>query len=238
MGRAFEFRKVRKMKRWDKMSKTFTRYGKEISMAVKAGGPDPASNSRLRAVLQNAKADNMPKANIEAAIKKASSKDEKALEEMVYECKGPKGVGIMVECATDNPTRTVANLRTIFNRNHAELAKSGSLDYLFDRKGVFTISAANANIEDLELELIDFGLEDIEKDEDEIIITTSFADFGAMQKAIEDRKLNIVNSELQRVPNTMVDVSGTEAEQINTLIEKIEDDDDVQAVYHNMRFTD
>jgi len=235
MGRAFEFRKVRKMKRWAKMSKTFTKYGKEISMAVKAGGPDPDSNARLRAVLQNAKADNMPKVNIDNAIKKASNKDDKAYEEMVYECKGPKGVGIVIECATDNPTRTVANLRTIFNRNHGELAKSGSLDYLFDHKSVFTVSAAGVNMDDLELELIDFGLEEIEKDEDEIIITTAFSGFGMMQKALEDRKLNIINSEFQRIPNLTVEVNEEEAELVNTLLEKIEDDEDVQAVFHNMK---
>ena len=235
MGRAFEFRKVRKMKRWAKMSKTFTKYGKEISMAVKAGGPDPDSNSRLRAVLQNAKADNMPKANIDNAIKKASNKEDKGYEELVYECKGPKGVGIVIETATDNPTRTVANLRTIFNRNHGELAKSGSLDYIFDRKSVFTISGEGLSVDDLELELIDFGLEEIEKDENEIVITTSFSDFGNMQKALEDRKVNIVNSEFQRIPGSLVEVSEQEAELVNTLIEKIEDDEDVQAVFHNMK---
>ena len=235
MGRAFEFRKVRKMKRWAKMSKTFTKYGKEISMAVKAGGPDPESNARLRAVLQNAKADNMPKVNIDNAIKKASNKDDKAYEELVYECKGPKGVGIVIECATDNPTRTVANLRTIFNRNHGELAKSGSLDYIFDRKSVFTITAEGVDMDELELELIDAGLEEIEKDENEIVITTPFANFGTMQKALEDRKLNIVNSEFQRIPNTLVEVSEEEAELVNTLIEKIEDDEDVQTVFHNMK---
>lgn len=217
------------------MSKTFTKYGKEISMAVKAGGPDPDSNSRLRAVLQNAKADNMPKVNVDNAIKKATNKDDKAYEEIVYDCKGPKGVGIVIECATDNPTRTVANLRTIFNRNHGELAKSGSLDYIFDRKSVFTISAEGANVDDLELELIDFGLEEIEQDENEIVITTSFSDFGAMQKALEDRKLNIVNSEFQRIPNALVEVNEQEAELINVLIEKIEDDEDVQSVFHNMK---
>ena len=235
MGRAFEFRKVRKMKRWAKMSKTFTKYGKEISMAVKAGGPDPDSNSRLRALLQNAKADNMPKANIDNAIKKASNKEDKGYEELVYECKGPKGVGIVIETATDNPTRTVANLRTIFNRNHGELAKSGSLDYIFDRKSVFTISGEGLSVDDLELELIDFGLEEIEKDENEIVITTSFSDFGNMQKALEDRKVNIVNSEFQRIPGSLVEVSEQEAELVNTLIEKIEDDEDVQAVFHNMK---
>lgn len=235
MGRAFEFRKGRKMKRWDQMSKAFTKYGKEISMAVKAGGPDPTLNARLRVIIQNAKGANMPKDRIEGAIKRASDKSEKDFEEVVYEGYGPKGVGIVVECATDNPNRTVANIRSYFSRGGGELGKTGSLDFMFERKGLFTINAEGQNIEDLELELIDFGLEDIEQDENEIIITTGFSDFGQMQKALEERSINIINSELQRLPTSYTEVSAEEREAIEKLLDKIEEDEDVQNVYNNMK---
>jgi YebC/PmpR family DNA-binding regulatory protein len=235
MGRAFEFRKGRKMKRWDQMSKAFTKFGKEISIAVKEGGPDPDTNSRLRVVIQNAKGVNMPKDRIEAAIKRASDKSEKAYEEVVYEGYGPKGVGILLECATDNPTRTVANVRSYFNRGGGELGKTGSLDFMFDRVGIFTIEAGDHDIEELELELIDFGLEEIEADENEFIITTSFTDFGKMQAELENRGIIVVNSELQRLPTSYAEVSGEEREQIETMLEKMEDDDDVQNVFHNMK---
>lgn len=235
MGRAFEFRKGRKMKRWDQMSKAFTKFGKEISMAVKEGGPDPDTNSRLRVVIQNAKGVNMPKDRIEAAIKRASDKSEKAYEEVVYEGYGPKGVGILLECATDNPTRTVANVRSYFNRGGGELGKTGSLDFMFDRVGIFTVEKGEHDIEELELELIDFGLEEIEADENEFIITTSFTDFGKMQAELESRGINVVNSSLQRLPTSYAEVSVEEREQIETMLEKMEDDDDVQNVYHNMK---
>ncbi len=234
MGRAFEFRKGRKMKRWDQMSKAFTKFGKEISMAVKAGGPDPENNSRLRVIIQNAKGVNMPKDRIEGAIKRASDKSEKDFEEIVYEGYGPKGVGILIECATDNPTRTVANIRTYFNRGGGELGKTGSLEFMFDRVGIFTINGEGQDIEELELELIDFGLEEIEADGNEMIITTPFTDFGKMQNALEERGIAIINSELQRLPTSYTEVSAEDREAIEKMLEKIEDDDDVQNVFHNM----
>jgi len=235
MGRIFEKRKHKMFARFDKMAKGFTRAGKEIAIAVKMGGPDPNGNSRLRIAIQNAKGINMPKDRIEAAIKRASSKDEKGLEEVVYEGKGPFGIGILVECATDNPTRTVANVRMHFNRNGGELGKTGSLDYLFERKGVFTIKKENVNVEELELELIDYGCEEIESDENDIIVYTAFTDFGAMQKALEAKGLNIVSSELERVPTSTVELDDAQMEEVMKLVEKLEEDDDVQKVYHNIK---
>lgn len=235
MGRAFEFRKGRKMKRWDQMSKAFTKYGKEISMAVKAGGPDPTLNARLRVVIQNAKGVNMPKDRIESAIKRASDKSEKDFEEIVYEGYGPKGVGIVVESATDNPNRTVANIRSYFSRGGGELGKTGSLEFMFERLGLFTVSAEGQDTDELELDLIDFGLQEIEKDEAEIIITTSFTDFGKMQKALEERSIVIINAELQRIPTSYVDVTAEERAAIDKMLEKIEEDEDIQNVFHNMK---
>ena len=184
MGRVFEKRKYKMFARYDKMAKGFTRIGKEIAIAIKLGGGDPNGNARLRVAIQNAKGLNMPKANIDAAIKRATSKDSSNLEEVVYEGKGPFGIGILIECATDNPTRTVANVRMNFNRYGGELGKTGSLDYLFERKGVFRIKNENVNLEELEFELIDFGADEIESDEEEIVIYTAFTDFGKMQKAL------------------------------------------------------
>ncbi len=235
MGRVFEKRKYKMFARYDKMAKGFTRAGKEIAIAVKLGGADPNGNSRLRVAIQNAKGINMPKDRIDAAIKRASSKDEKGLEEVVYEGKGPFGIGILIETATDNPTRTVANVRMNFNRNGGELGKTGSLDYLFVRKGVFRIKKENINPEELELELIDFGAEEIENDEEEIVIYTAFTDFGAMQKALESKGLNIISSELERIPTSTVELSDEQVAEVMALVEKLEEDDDVQTVYHNMK---
>lgn len=235
MGRIFEKRKYKMFARYDKMAKGFTRAGKEIAIAVKLGGGDPNSNSRLRVAIQNAKGINMPKDRIEAAIKRASSKDEKGLEEVVYEGKGPYGVGILIETATDNPTRTVANVRMNFNRNGGELGKTGSLDYLFVRKGVFRLKKENINAEELELELIDFGAEEIESDEEEIVIYTAFTDFGAMQKALESKGLNIISSELERIPTSTVELADEQVAEVMALVEKLEEDDDIQTVYHNMK---
>lgn len=235
MGRIFEKRKYKMFARYDKMAKGFTRAGKEIAIAVKLGGGDPNSNSRLRVAIQNAKGINMPKDRIEAAIKRASSKDEKGLEEVVYEGKGPYGVGILIETATDNPTRTVANVRMNFNRNGGELGKTGSLDYLFVRKGVFRIKKENINAEELELELIDFGAEEVESDEEEIVIYTAFTDFGAMQKALESKGLNIISSELERIPTSTVELTDEQVAEVMALVEKLEEDDDIQTVYHNMK---
>jgi len=235
MGRAFEYRRATKEKRWDRMAKAFTRIGREIAISVKLNGPDPKTNPRLRVAMQNAKGANMPKDRVEAAIKRASSKEEKDFEEVVYEGYGPHGIAVVVECATDNPTRTVANVRMYFSRAEGALGKTGSLDFMFDRKGVFKISPENVDMDELELELIDSGLQSIEKVEDEIIVYTSFTDFGAMQKALEEKKINVISSELQRIPNTTTELPEAQEDDIISLIEKMEEDDDVQAVYHNMK---
>ncbi|MCS7018303.1 MAG: YebC/PmpR family DNA-binding transcriptional regulator [Cytophagales bacterium] len=235
MGRAFEARRSRKEKRWDWMSKTFTRYGREIAMAVKAGGPDPELNTKLRLIIQNAKNANMPKDRIEAAIKRASSKEEGNFEEVVYEGYGPHGVAIVVETATDNPTRTVAMVRMHFNRSGGSLGKTGSLDFIFQRKGVFELNPAGLNLEELELELIDFGAEEIYEHEGKIIVQTSFADFGAMQKALEERQIPILKAELQRIPTSYAEVTDEQAEEVLELIDKFEQEDDVTAVFHNMK---
>ncbi len=234
MGRAFEFRKARKMKRWSKMSKIFTKIGKEISMAVKEGGPNPDNNSRLRAVIQNAKSENMPKTNVENAIKKASSKDSKNMDEVNYEGYGPYGVAMFIETATDNSTRTVANVRNIFSKGNGNLGTNGSLEFIFDRKANFTVKAEGVDPEELELELIDFGLEEIDADDDEILIVTDFSDFGAMQKAIEDLNLELVSAEKVRIPLSTVSLSEEQQEEIDKLLEKFDDDDDVLQVFTNI----
>jgi len=243
MGRAFEFRKGRKMKRWDRMSKDFTRIGKEIVMAVKEGGPNPDSNARLRTAMQNGKGVNMPKDRVDAAIKRASSREEKDYQEVVYEGYGPHGVAIVVETATDNPTRTVSNVRLYFNRNSGALGTAGSSDYTFTRKGVFKLAAEGLNRDELELELIDSGAEDVyaTTEEDEhgaehryMVVETAFTDFGQMQKALDTKDVNIVSATLQRVPNTTVSLNDEQAEEVEKLIDKLEEDEDVQAVYHTM----
>jgi YebC/PmpR family DNA-binding regulatory protein len=235
MGRVFEKRKYKMFARYDKMAKGFTRIGKEIAIAIKLGGGDPAGNSRLRVAIQNAKGLNMPKVNIDAAIKRATSKDSSNLEEVVYEGKGPYGIAILIECATDNPTRTVANVRMNFNKYGGELGKTGSLDYLFERKGVFRIKKENVVMEELEFELIDFGAEEIESDEEEIVIYTAFTDFGNMQKALETKKLNIISSEVERIPNSTTELSEAQVEEVMILVGKLEEDDDIQTVYHNLK---
>jgi YebC/PmpR family DNA-binding regulatory protein len=235
MGRAFELRRGRKEKRWDKMAKAFTRWGKEISMAVKQSGPNPDTNPRVRVAIQNAKGANMPKEKIDGAIKRAFAKEEKDFEEVVYEGYGPYGVAILVETATDNPTRTVANIRMYFSRSEGTLGKTGSLDFIFERKGVFKLSAQNLNIEELELELIDFGAEEITESEGEIFIQTAFSDFGEMQKALDEKGITVATAELQRIPKTTVELSHEQEEEISILIEKLEEDDDVQAVYNNIK---
>ena len=235
MGRVFEKRKYKMFARYDKMAKGFTRAGKEIAIAVKLGGADPQGNARLRVAIQNAKGLNMPKDRIDAAIKRASSKDESNLEEVVYEGKGPYGIGILIECATDNPTRTVANVRMNFNRHGGELGKTGSLDYLFERKVVFRIKKNDINVEELEFELIDDGANEIESDEEEIVIYTAFTDFGKMQKALESRKLDIISSELERIPTSTLELNEKQVEEVMILVSKLEEDDDVQTVYHNIK---
>ena len=243
MGRAFEFRKGRKMKRWDRMSKDFTRIGKEIVMAVKDSGPNPDTNARLRSAMLNAKGVNMPKDRVEAAIKRATGKEEKDYQEVVYEGYGPHGIAIVVETATDNPTRTVSNVRLYFNRNSGTLGTAGSSDYTFTRKGVFKLAAAGLDRDELELDLIDVGAEDVyeTQEEDEhgavhhfMVVETAFTDFGQMQKAIETKGLNVLSATLQRVPNATTVLTDEQAEEVEKLIEKFEDDEDVQAVYHTM----
>lgn len=236
MGRIFEKRKHKMFARYDRMAKAFTRIGKEIAMAVKAGGPDPAYNPRLRQAVANAKGVNMPKDRVEAAIKRAVSKDSSNFEEVVYEGYGPYGVPILVETATDNPTRTVANIRMYFNRAGGAMGNSGSLSFIFERKGVFRVAADQiADPESLELELIDSGLESMERDENEIILYSAFADFGSMQKALEDRGISCTKAGLERIANTYAELSEEQMDEILELVEKIEEDDDVQAVYHNLK---
>lgn len=235
MGRVFEKRKYKMFARFDKMAKGFTRIGKEIAIAIRLGGGDPAGNARLRMAIQNAKGLNMPKDRIDAAIKRATSKDISNYEEVVYEGKGPFGVAILCECASDNPTRTVANVRMNFNRYGGELGKTGSLDYLFERKGIFRIKNENINVEELEMDLIDFGADEIESDEEEIVVYTAFTDFGTMQKALEAKNLNIISSELERVPNATVELTDEQIEEVMILVGKLEEEDDVQTVYHNLK---
>ncbi len=234
MGRAFEFRKERKMKRWSKMSKTFTRLGKDIVIAVKEGGPDPESNSKLRAVIQNCKAANMPKDNVERAIKRASSKDQEDYKEVVFEGYGPHGIAILIETATDNNTRTVANVRSYFNKHNGSLGTSGSVEFLFDHKCFFKIAKAEEDLEELELDLIDFGADEIFEDEEGVMIYAPFADYGKLQKGIEEKNLEVINSGFERIPMDSKKLSAEQEAEVDKLLEKLEDDDDVQNVYHNM----
>jgi YebC/PmpR family DNA-binding regulatory protein len=216
------------------MAKAFTKIGRQIAIAVKQGGPEPATNPKLRLALQNARGVNMPKERIENAIKRASSKDEGDFQEVTYEGYGPAGVAIVVDCATDNPTRTVANMRLYFSRGGGSLGSSGSLGFLFETKGVFRFPAHGLDLEELELQLIDYGAEEVEVDGDEVFATTAFAGFGAMQKALEERGIALASAEVQRIPTGTVDVAPESQESVTQLIDRIEEDDDVLAVYHNM----
>jgi YebC/PmpR family DNA-binding regulatory protein len=234
MGRAFEFRKARKMKRWSAMSKAFTRIGKDIVMAVKEGGPDPDSNSRLRAVIQNAKSVNMPKDNIERAIKRASDKSQGDYKEVIFEGYAPHGIAILVETATDNNTRTVANVRSYFNKCDGNLGTSGSVVFMFDHVCNFRINAEGVDMEELELELIDFGVEEIFEDEDGVLIYAPFESFGAIQSYLEERSLEILSSGFERIPQVTKAITAEQAADVEKLLEKLEEDDDVQNVYHTM----
>lgn len=237
MGRAFEFRKERKFKRWGQMAKTFTKYAREITMAVKAGGPDPQYNPRLRTILQNAKHDNVPKENIERAIKKASAKDNtEDYKEVVYEGYGPHGVAIIVETATDNPTRTVANIRSYFNKCGGSLGVSGSVDFLFERQAVFQVAKkGGVNLEEMELELIDYGLTEMATEDDEIFIYGTFESFGKIQKYLEDRDFEIKSAKLERIPLDTKKLTPEQEADVEKLLEKLHEDDDVQQVFHNMQ---
>ena len=237
MGRAFEYRKARKLKRWGNMSRTFTRIGKEITIAAKAGGPDPSTNPRLRALLQNAKAANMPKDTVERAIKKATDKDAGDYKEITYEGYGPYGIAIFVEAATDNNTRTVANVRSYFNKHDGSLGTQGSLTFLFDHKCVFKIAEKEGiSLEDLELELIDYGVDELDHDDEgHIVLYGAFEENSNIQKYLEDNGFEIISSEFERIPNDLKDVTPEQREKIEKLLEKLEEDEDVQNVFHNMR---
>jgi YebC/PmpR family DNA-binding regulatory protein len=236
MGRIFEVRKATMFARWDKMAKQFTRIGKEIDIAVKQGGPDPDNNSALRRCIINAKAVNMPKDRVEAAIKRAMGKDKSDYHEEVYEGYAPHGVAVLVETATDNPTRTVANVRMHFNKGNGSLGTSGSVSFLFNHMGEFKIKNENIDIEELEFELIDYGLEEIGEDsEGNIIIRTPFVEFGNMNKALDEKKIEVITAELTRIPTTTVDLSEEEAEEVLKLVDNLEQDEDVQKVYHNLK---
>ncbi|MBR5332555.1 MAG: YebC/PmpR family DNA-binding transcriptional regulator [Muribaculaceae bacterium] len=238
MGRAFEYRKARKLKRWGNMSRTFTRIGKEITIAAKAGGPDPDTNPRLRALMQNAKAANMPKDTVERAIKKATDKDTGDYKEIIYEGYGPFGIAIVVEAATDNNTRTVANVRSYFNKFGGSLGTSGSLTFLFEHKCTFhVIAKEGVDLEELELELIDFGVDEIDFDEEEnvIVLSAPFECNSEIQKYLEENGFEIKSSEFVRIPNDLKEVNEEQRVQLEKLLEKFEDDDDVQNVFHNMK---
>ncbi len=236
MGRAFEYRKARKMKRWGSMSRTFTKIGKEITMAVKAGGPDPESNSRLRALMQNAKAANMPKDTVERAIKKASDKDAGNYKEVIYEGFAPNGIAVLVETATDNTTRTVANLRSYFNKKGGSLGNSGTVSFLFSHKCYFHVAPKDGvTLDDLELELIDFGAEDFDMDEEEIMIGGAFESNNEIQKYLEENGFEIKSSEFVYEPAEYKPLNAEQTAQVEALIEVLEEDDDVQNVFTNMQ---
>jgi YebC/PmpR family DNA-binding regulatory protein len=239
MGRIFEVRKASMFARWDRMAKQFTRIGKEIAIAVKAGGPDPGTNAALRRCFQNAKSVNMPKDRVEAAIKRAMGKDMSNYDEILYEGYGPHGVALLVETATDNHVRTVANVKSHFNKGGGTLGNSGSVSFQFKKMGVFRLKPEGLNADDLELELIDSGLEELgegtgENGETVLVVRCTFTDFGKMQKALEDKGITPITSEVEWIPTTTVPLNDTQAEDVSKLIEKLEQDEDVQKVFHNM----
>ena len=233
MGRAFEFRKARKIKRWSAMAKTFTRIGKDIVMAVKEGGASPETNSKLRAVIQNAKAANMPKDNIERAIKRASDKSTGDFKEIIFEGYGPYGIAIIVETASDNNNRTVANIRSYFNKYGGNLGTAGSVEFMFDRVCSFKINT-EIDLEELELNLIDFGVEEVLKEEEYVLVYSNFENYGQIQRELENQGIKIISSEFERIPKQFKNLDDEKKEEVNILIENIEEDDDVQNVFHNM----
>lgn len=234
MGRVFEKRKHKMFARFDKMAKAFSRIGKDIAIAVKHGGPLPENNPKLRMCIQNAKGVNMPKDRIDAAIRRASSKEEKDFQEVIYEGYAPHGVPIVVECATDNPTRTVANIRLHFSKNGGAMGNSGSVAFMFERKGVFKFDPVKLDLDESELDLIDAGAEDIERGEEEIIVYTKFSEFGHMLKFLESKGLEPKSSELHYIPATTKELPEDQQDEVLKLVEALESDDDVQSVYHNL----
>ena len=235
MGRAFEYRKATKMKRWGNMARVFTKLGKQITIAVREGGPEPDTNPRLRVLITQSKKENMPKENVERAIKKAISKDEAAYKEVLYEGYGPNGIAIAIETATDNPTRTVANIRSYLTRHGGSLGTSGCLQFLFDHKCVFKIAQKDdVTIDDLELELIDFGVDELVQDEDGIVLYGDFQSYSTIQKYLEENGFEIFSAEFERIPNDMKELNEEQKAQVMKLLDKIEDDEDVQNVFHNM----
>lgn len=236
MGRIFQTRKATMFKRYAKMAKAFTKIGREIVMAVKAGGPHPENNPRLRMIMQNAKAVNMPKVNVDAAIKRASEKDSGNYNEIIYEGYAPHGVPVLISCTTNNPTRTVASVRLYFNRANGAMGTNGSVAFMFEHVVLFKIDAAGLNKDDMELELIDFGLEDIQLDEEnnQLIIQTQFVDFGKMQSALEERKINVLETSKIYSPTTTKELTPEQEAEVMAMIEKMEEDDDIEAVYHNI----
>lgn len=240
MGRAFEYRKASKMARWDKMAKSFSKIGKDIALAVKAGGADPDSNPSLRRCIQNAKGANMPKDNVERAIKKASGADAENYEEITYEGYGLGGVAFFVECTTNNPTRTVANVRAIFNKFDGSLGKNGELAFIFDRKGIFSINKSLVKTEwdDFEMEMIDGGAEEVESDDEEVYVTTAFEDFGTLSHKLEEMGMEAKSAELERIPNNHKEVNPEQFKSNMKMLDRFEEDDDVQNVYHNMEITE
>lgn len=235
MGRAFEYRRAAKEKRWDKMSKIFPKLAKAIQVAARDGGGDPEMNAKLRTAIQNAKAENMPKDNIDNAIKRAIGKDAEDLQEVTFEGKGPHGVLVFVECTTDNNNRTVANVKSYFSKSGGAFVPSGSLEFMFNRKAVFEFEKTDEmDLEELELELIDGGLEEIEENEGMVYAYADYTDYGTLSKAIEDKEIEIKKSGLRRYPTTPVEFSEEQMEEIEKMLDKIEEDDDVQAVYTNI----
>ena len=240
MGRIFEVRKSTMFARWDKMAKQFSRIGKEIAIAVKAGGPDPNTNPALRRCMQNAKSVNMPKDRVEAAVKRAMGKEMENFEEILYEGYAPHGVAVLVETATDNHVRTVANIKAHFNKGNGALGNSGSVSFQFKKMGVFKLKNEGLNQEDLELELIDFGLEELgestnDDGEEVLVIRCAFGDFGNMQKALEEKNLNPLSAEVEWIPTTTVEVDEEKAQEVLKLVDKLEQDEDVQKVFHNLK---
>lgn len=240
MGRIFEVRKSTMFARWDKMAKQFSRIGKEIAIAVKAGGPDPNTNPALRRCVQNAKSVNMPKDRVEAAIKRAQGKEMDNFDEILYEGYAPHGIAVLVETATDNHVRTVANVKSHFNKGGGALGNSGSVAFQFKKMGVFKLKPEGLSADDLELELIDFGLEELgegtgENGEEVLIIRSAFTDFGNMQKALEEKNITPISSEVEWIPSTTVELPEEQAQEVLKLVDRLEQDEDVQKVFHNLQ---